>query len=319
MKSVSITASSRPAGARTSATRLLTRDAAENIARVLTEALPYIREFQGKTLVVKYGGNAMANPELQAGFARDIVLMNLVGINPVVVHGGGPQIDAMLERIGATPNFVNGMRVTDGQTMDVVEMVLGGQVNKQIVSQINVHGGRAVGLSGKDGGLIRARRLEPNADDAPSGAIEDLGLVGEVVHVNPEVVHALTQADFIPVIAPIGAGQDNVSYNINADLAASRVAETLKAEKLILLTDTAGLKDASGKVLSRPSVAQVRDLIVEGTIREGMLPKINAALEALQGGVHAVHIIDGRTRHAPLVEIFTDGGIGTLIEAEREF
>ena len=284
--------------------------AAMNVARVLTEALPYIRRFAGKTVVIKYGGNAMVDETLKNGFARDIALMKLVGINPVVVHGGGPQIGQLLARIGKESRFVDGMRVTDAETMDVVEMVLGGLVNKQIVDLINRHGGRAVGLSGKDAGLIRARRmtLRNAADD-----VVDIGQVGEVAHIDPGIVTLLDQADFIPVIAPIGVGEDGCAYNINADLVAGKVAEVIGAEKLMLLTNTAGVLDREGRLLTGLSPEQVARLIDDGTIHGGMLPKIACALSAVRNGVRASHIVDGRVEHAVLLELFTDAGVGTLI------
>ena len=295
----------------------LTTESAQNVAHVLTEAMPYIRRFRGKTVVIKYGGNAMVDEALKSGFARDIVLMKLVGINPVVVHGGGPQIGRLLEKIGKKSKFVEGMRVTDPETMDVVEMVLGGQVNKEIVSLITHHGGRAVGLTGKDGDLIRARKLhiERNSPELDAPEIIDLGHVGEVESVDPAVVDMLVGGDFIPVIAPIGVGKDGCSYNINADLVAGRMAEVLKAEKLILLTNTAGLLDRQEKLLTGLNASDVDKLIADGTIHGGMLPKIACALSAVNSGVKAAHIIDGRVAHAVLVELFTDEGVGTLIRA----
>lgn len=286
-----------------------------NIARVLTEALPYIRRFAGKTMVIKYGGNAMVDDALKSGFARDVVLMKLVGMNPVVVHGGGPQIGSLLERIGKESRFVDGMRVTDSETMNVVEMVLGGLVNKEIVALINSHGGSAVGLTGKDGAMITARKLTfaRNAPEMNASEIIDIGHVGEVSAVNADVVNMLIRGDFIPVIAPIGVGDDGQSYNINADLVASKVAEVLGAEKLILLTNTAGVLDKDEKVVSGVTAADVDRLIDEGAIYGGMLPKVRCALEAVQGGVQTAHIIDGRVEHAVLLEIFTDQGVGTLI------
>lgn len=293
----------------------LTADAARNIAHVLTEALPYIRRFQGKTLVIKYGGNAMVDPVLKTSFARDIVLMKLVGINPVVVHGGGPQIGNLLKRLGKDSEFVQGMRVTDSETMDVVEMVLGGLVNKEIVNLINRQGGRAVGLTGKDGDLIRARKLTLSRQSLEHQVPEiiDIGHVGEVESIDASVVDMLVQGAFIPVIAPIGIGEDGRSYNINADLVAGKMAEVLKAEKLILLTNTQGLLDASGQLLTGLDTNKVQGLIADGTIHGGMLPKIGCALDAVKGGVKKVHIIDGRVQHAVLLELFTDEGIGTLI------
>ena len=295
----------------------LSSAAALNVARVLTEALPYIRRFTGKTIVIKYGGNAMVDDALKSGFARDVVLMKLVGINPVVVHGGGPQIGKLLERLGKRSEFVQGMRVTDSETMDVVEMVLGGLVNKEIVNLINRHGGSAVGLTGKDGGLIRAGKLTltRSAPELEPPEIIDLGHVGEVQSVNAALVHMLVKGDFIPVIAPIGVGEDGHSYNINADLVAGKVAQVLRAEKVIFLTNTAGLLDKAGGVLSGLDARQVDELIADGTIHGGMLPKVRCALEAVQGGVGAAHIIDGRVEHAVLLELFTDQGVGTLIRA----
>jgi len=293
----------------------LNSTAAMNIARVLTEALPYIQRFAGKTIVIKYGGNAMVDEALKNGFARDVVLMKLVGINPVVVHGGGPQIGALLEKIGKESRFVEGMRVTDSETMDVVEMVLGGLVNKEIVNLINRHGGRAVGLTGKDGDLIRARKLTftRSAPEMNAPEIIDVGHVGEVASIDTAVVDMLVRGDFIPVIAPIGVGEDGQSYNINADLVAGKLAETLHAAKLILLTNTAGLLDKQGQLLTGLDANQVDALIADGTIHGGMLPKTRCALEAIRGGVKSVHIIDGRVEHAVLLEIFTDQGVGTLI------
>lgn len=293
----------------------LNRADAVHVAEVLSEALPYIRRFVGKTLVIKYGGNAMESEELKTGFARDIVLMKAVGINPVVVHGGGPQIGDLLKRLNIESRFVDGMRVTDGQTMDVVEMVLGGQVNKDIVNLINSHGGSAIGLTGKDARLIRARKLQVTRQDADMQQPEiiDIGQVGEVASVNTDLLNMLVKGDFIPVIAPIGVGPNGESYNINADLVAGKVAEALHAEKLMLLTNIAGLMDKQGNVLTGLTTAQVDDLIADGTIYGGMLPKIRCALEAVQGGVNSAHIIDGRVPNAVLLEIFTDHGVGTLI------
>ncbi len=293
----------------------LSKDQALNIAQVLSEALPYIQRFTGKTIVIKYGGNAMETEELNNSFARDIVMMKLVGINPVVVHGGGPQIGDLLKKIGKESRFVDGMRVTDSETMDVVEMVLGGLVNKDIVNLINNNGGRAVGLTGKDGQLIRAKKLTitRSSPELKEPEIIDIGHVGEVEKVNTDVVDMLVKSDFIPVIAPIGVGEDGASYNINADLVAGKVAEALNAEKLMLLTNTAGLLDKSGKVLTGLSPAEVDALIADGTIYGGMLPKINCALSAVNNGVTSSHIIDGRVPHAVLLEIFTDAGVGTLI------
>lgn len=293
----------------------LDAQAATQVAHVLTESLPYIRRFAGKTFVIKYGGHAMENEHLKNGFARDIVLMKLVGFNPVVVHGGGPQISELLKRIGKESRFVDGMRVTDSETMDVVEMVLGGLVNKEIVNNINRHGGCAVGLTGKDGDLIHARKLTitRKSPDLEAPEIVDIGHVGEVASIDKSIVETLAKGNFIPVIAPIGVGPDGQSYNINADLVAGKMAEVLHAEKLILLTDTTGVLSQEGKLLTGLDARQVQVLIDDGTIHGGMLPKIGCALEAVRGGVKAAHIIDGRIEHAVLVELFTDAGIGTLI------
>ncbi|MDX5297337.1 MAG: acetylglutamate kinase [Gammaproteobacteria bacterium] len=293
----------------------LDRETAMQVASVLSKGLPYIQRFTGKTIVIKYGGNAMESEDLQASFARDVVLMKLVGINPIVVHGGGPQIGDLLQRLNIRSHFVDGMRVTDSETMDVVEMVLGGLVNKEIVSLINQHGGTAIGLTGKDANLIRARKLmvRKATPDMTTPEIIDIGHVGEVESVNTDVIRLLTESNVIPVIAPIGVGRDGASYNINADLVAGKVAEALNVEKLILLTNIAGLQDKSGKVLTGLSAAQVNALIEDGTIYGGMLPKIRCALDAVENGVSTAHIIDGRVAHATLLEIFTDEGVGTLI------
>ncbi|MGE0082669.1 MAG: acetylglutamate kinase [Thiohalomonadaceae bacterium] len=295
----------------------LNTPAAVQNARILSEALPYIRRFYGKTIVVKYGGNAM-NDAADVSFARDVVLMKLVGMNPVVVHGGGPQIGDLLKRLGKESRFVDGMRVTDAETMDVVQMVLGGLVNKQIVSLLNRHGGKAVGLTGKDADLIRARKLtfKRSAPEMNAPEIIDIGHVGEVESVDASVVDMLVQGDFIPVIAPVGVGPDGESYNINADVVAGKVAEALKAEKLMLLTNTPGLLDKQGQVLTGLTAAQVDALIADGTIYGGMLPKIRCAVEAVNNGVTSAHIIDGRQEHALLLEIFTDEGVGSLIRKE---
>ncbi len=284
---------------------------------LLMEALPYIRKFQGKTFVIKYGGNAMVDPRLKEGFARDIVLMKLVGMNPVVVHGGGPQIGQLLARIGKESQFVQGMRVTDQETMDVVEMVLGGLVNKEIVHLINRHGGKAVGLSGKDGGMISARKLalHPLAGDGLPSEIIDIGHVGEVTGINAELVSLLDSGDFIPVIAPIGIGEDGATYNINADLVAGYLAGTLRAEKLLLLTNTAGVLGADGHLIVNMDAARTEQLIREGVIHGGMLPKVRCALDAVSAGVGSAHIVDGRVEHAVLLEVLTDEGVGTLIRA----
>jgi acetylglutamate kinase len=293
----------------------LDAQAATQVAHVLTESLPYIRRFSGKTIVVKYGGNAMDNEHLKNSFARDIVLMKLVGFNPVVVHGGGPQISELLKRIGKESRFVDGMRVTDSETMDVVEMVLGGLVNKEIVNNINRHGGCAVGLTGKDGDLIRARKLtiSRKSPELEEPEIIDIGHVGEVASIDRSIVETLTHGNFIPVIAPIGVGNDGASYNINADLVAGKVAETLQAERLLLLTDTPGILDRNGALIDRVSTRDVDALIEEGTISGGMLPKVACALDAVHGGVMSATILDGRVEHAVLLEIFTESGIGTMI------
>ena len=289
----------------------LTPKSANERAQILAEALPYIRRFKNKTIVVKYGGNAMVDDELKNGFARDVVLMKLVGMNPVVVHGGGPQIGQLLERMGKESKFVDGMRVTDAETMDVVEMVLGGLVNKEIVSMINHHGGKAVGLTGKDGGLIRAKKMllkKASGDDSV-----DIGHVGEVESIDPEVVAVLDTKNFIPVVAPIGVGKEGEAYNINADIVAGKLAVTLAAEKLILMTNTPGVLDKQEKLLTGLSANAVDGLIADGTISGGMLPKVNCALDAVKSGVHSAHIIDGRVPHALILEILTDEGVGTLI------
>ncbi len=293
----------------------LDRDTAVNIARVLTESLPYIQRFIGKTIVVKYGGNAMVDPRLKDSFARDLVLMKLVGMNPVVVHGGGPQIGSLLARLNIESRFVEGMRVTDTQTMDVVEMVLGATVNKEIVANINRHGGKAIGVTGKDGNLIEATRMSVTVRTPETNAPEivDIGHVGEVHRINRAVLDMVLNSDFIPVVAPIGVDRAGLSYNINADLVAGRIAEVLQAEKLILLTNVPGLMDADGKVLTGLDQAGVNRLIDDGVIRGGMLPKIRCALEAVAAGVNSAHIIDGTVPHAVLLEVFTDEGVGTLI------
>ena len=291
---------------------------ARAIARILTEALPYIRKFAGNTVVVKYGGNAMVDEALKRGFATDVALMKLVGIHPVVVHGGGPQIGKLLERLNIESRFVDGLRVTDSRTMDVVEMVLGGQVNKEIVSLLNRNHGKAVGISGKDGNLIRARRLKARGqsrETADASEFVDLGQVGEIVSINTQVLEMMKASDFIPVIAPVGTDEDGISYNINADSVAGSIAGALGAEKLILLTNVAGVRDDAGNVLTGLSVGQLEELATTGILKGGMLPKVECALDALRAGVHSAHIIDGRIEHALLLEIFTDEGVGTLIAA----
>jgi acetylglutamate kinase len=293
----------------------LSLDAAGNVARVLTESLPYIQRFTNKTIVVKFGGNAMVDAKLKEQFARDIVLMKLVGMNPVVVHGGGPQIGTLLKQLNIDSHFVDGMRVTDSRTMDVVEMVLGGNVNKEIVSLLNHNGGKAVGITGKDGDMIHARKMivSQQTPEMTAPEIIDIGHVGEVESIDTSVLDMLINSNFIPVIAPIGVGADGSSYNINADLVAGKIAEVLKAEKLMLLTNVAGLLDKNGEVLTGISTQQVDELIADGTIYGGMLPKIRCAQEAVKSGVTSSHIIDGRVPHAVLLEIFTDEGVGTLI------
>lgn len=293
----------------------LTSSRSQEIAAVLTESLPYITQFVGKTIVVKYGGNAMVDDELKHNFAKDIVLMKLVGMNPIVVHGGGPQIGSMLERLSIESRFVDGMRVTDTQTMDVVSMVLGGLVNKEIVSLINQHGGLAMGLTGKDGKLITATKLEVSqkSPDMQTTEIIDIGHVGEVQAINVELLGSLQKTGIIPVIAPIGVGKDGVTYNINADLVAGKVASLMNAEKLMLLTNVSGVKSQQGEVLTGLTAARVASLIEDGTISGGMLPKIACALDAVASGVSSAHIIDGTVPHAVMLEIFTDTGVGTLI------
>jgi len=302
----------------------LSIEAAKNITTVLSEALPYIQQFTGKTIVIKFGGNAMVDDKLKAGFARDVVMMKLVGINPVIVHGGGPQIGNLLTELGIESHFVDGMRVTDSKTMDVVEMVLGGAVNKEIVHLINQAGGKAVGVTGKDGQLIKAQKLKLSGNISRKKSLElqvpeiiDIGQVGEVVSINTDVIDMLTSSNFIPVIAPIGVDDQGRSYNINADLVAGKIAEVLKAEKLMLLTNVSGLQDKSGKVLTGLSTLQVDNLITDGTIFGGMLPKIKCALNAVKSGTISAHIIDGRVNHAALLEIFTDQGVGTKITSKK--
>ncbi|MEJ2198365.1 MAG: acetylglutamate kinase [Desulfuromonadales bacterium] len=290
-----------------------------NKANVLVEALPWIRQFYGKTIVIKYGGNAMVEEHLKEGFARDVILMKYIGLNPVVVHGGGPQIGKVLEAMGIETRFEQGMRVTDARTMDVVEMVLGGKVNKEIVANINRHGGRAVGLTGKDGNLLTARKLEMKAinPDTLTPEIIDIGMVGEVAGINPAIIISLEQANFIPVIAPVGVDESGRTYNINADLVAGKVAGALQAEKLILLTDVEGVRDKSGKLLNTIDIAEVQGLIDDGTIVGGMIPKVTCCLDAVAAGVKKTHIIDGRMEHACLLEVFTDQGVGTAVAKFR--
>ncbi len=283
-------------------------------AAILAEAMPYIRRFHGKTIVVKYGGNAMTDENLKQCFARDVVLLKLVGMNPVVVHGGGPQIDHLLARVGKKGEFIQGMRVTDAETMDVVEMVLGGQVNKEIVHLINQSGGKAVGLTGKDGGMIRARKMTLADQSDPARQI-DVGQVGEITQIDPSLIGLLDSGDFIPVIAPIGIGQAGETYNINADLVAGKIAEVLKAEKLVLLTNTPGVLDKAGNLLTGITPGDIDAMVADGTLSGGMLPKIASALDAARSGVKSVHIIDGRVEHALLLEILTDHGVGTMIRA----
>ncbi|HBX38963.1 MAG TPA: acetylglutamate kinase, partial [Marinobacter adhaerens] len=293
--------------------------AAKNIANVLTESLPYIQQFTGSTIVVKYGGNAMTDETLKNSFARDIVLMKLVGMNPVVVHGGGPQIGSLLERLNIQSEFIEGQRVTDSQTMDVVEMVLGGLVNQEIVALLNKNGGKAIGITGKDGNLIRAEKLlkKKAGDNGQADKLLDLGQVGKVTRINTEVLRMMEHSDFIPVIAPIGVDDSGATYNINADTVAGEIAKVLNAEKLMLLTNISGVMDKKGNVLTGLTTAQVDELISDGTIYGGMLPKINCALDAVNHGVRSAHIIDGRVEHAVLLEIFTHTGVGTLISNTR--
>lgn len=294
---------------------MLTKTTAAQKAQTLAEALPYIKRFFDKTIVIKYGGNAMTDPALQDCFARDVVLLKLVGMNPVVVHGGGPQINDLLDRLGKKGTFIQGMRVTDEETMDVVEMVLGGQVNKEIVNLINRHGGKAVGLTGQDGNFIRARKLLMQNKEIP-GEFIDIGSVGDITAIDPSLIAFLDTGDFIPVIAPIGVGADGETYNINADVVAGKLAEILGAEKLILLTNTPGVLDKAGNLLTGLTPKQVDEMVEDGTLSGGMLPKISSALDAARSGVKSVHIIDGRVEHALLLEVLTDEGVGTLIKAK---
>jgi len=298
-----------------------TQDNAQNAiapaqkAKILAEALPYIKRFFDKTIVIKYGGNAMTDAHLKECFAQDVVLLKLVGMNPVVVHGGGPQINEMLDKLGKKGEFIQGMRVTDAETMDVVEMVLGGQVNKEIVNLINRHGGKAVGLTGQDGNFIHAHKLMMEDMNDPTKMI-DVGQVGEITAIDPSIINFLDSGDFIPVVAPIGVGEDGDTFNINADVVAGKLAEILGAEKLILLTNTPGVLDKSGNLLTGLTPKQIDDLVADGTLSGGMLPKISSALDAARSGVKAVHIIDGRVEHALLLEVLTDEGVGTLIKAK---
>jgi acetylglutamate kinase len=293
----------------------LSPSSASDKAKILAEALPYIRRFHGKTIVIKYGGNAMIEENLKQGFARDVVLLKLVGMNPVIVHGGGPQINDMLKRVGKQGEFIQGMRVTDAETMEVVEMVLGGLVNKEIVNLINHHGGLAVGLTGKDGGFIRAKKMLIQ-DRERVDQLLDIGQVGEIESIDPALIELLETRDFIPVIAPIGVGKNGESYNINADLVAGELARVINAEKLVLLTNTPGVLDKDGNLLTGLTAAKVDELINDGTISGGMIPKIGSALEAVKRGVKSCHIIDGRVEHGLLLEVLTDEGVGTLIRAD---
>ena len=294
---------------------MLNQTTAATKARTLAEALPYIKRFFDKTIVIKYGGNAMTDEHLKECFAQDVVLLKLVGMNPVVVHGGGPQINEMLDKLGKKGEFIQGMRVTDAETMSVVEMVLGGQVNKEIVNLINRHGGKAVGLTGQDGNFIHAHKLLMEDLNDPQKMI-DVGLVGEISAIDPSIINFLDGGDFIPVVAPIGVGKDGESYNINADVVAGKLAEILGAEKLIMLTNTPGVLDKNGELLTGLTPKQIDDLVAEGTLSGGMLPKIGSALDAARSGVKTVHIIDGRVEHALLLEVLTDEGVGTLIKAK---
>lgn len=294
---------------------MLSQTTAAKKARTLAEALPYIKRFFDKTIVIKYGGNAMTDEHLKNCFAQDVVLLKLVGMNPVVVHGGGPQINEMLDKLGKKGEFIQGMRVTDEETMDVVEMVLGGQVNKEIVNLINRHGGKAVGLTGQDGNFIHAHKLLMEDMNDPTKFI-DIGQVGEISAIDPSIINFLDSGDFIPVVAPIGVGKDGETYNINADVVAGKLAEILNAEKLILLTNTPGVLDKSGELLTGLTPKQIDGLVADGTLSGGMLPKISSALDAARSGVKTVHIIDGRVEHALLLEVLTDEGVGTLIKAK---
>lgn len=294
---------------------MLSQTTAAKKARTLAEALPYIKRFFDKTIVIKYGGNAMTDEHLKNCFAQDVVLLKLVGMNPVVVHGGGPQINEMLDKLGKKGEFIQGMRVTDAETMEVVEMVLGGQVNKEIVNLINRHGGKAVGLTGQDGNFIHAHKLLMEDMNDPTKFI-DVGQVGEISAIDPSIINFLDKGDFIPVVAPIGVGVDGETYNINADVVAGKLAEILGAEKLILLTNTPGVLDKNGELLTGLTPKQIDDLVTDGTLSGGMLPKISSALDAARSGVKAVHIIDGRVEHALLLEVLTDEGVGTLIKAK---
>ncbi len=294
---------------------MLNQTTAAQKANTLAEALPYIKRFFDKTIVIKYGGNAMTDEHLKECFAKDVVLLKLVGMNPVVVHGGGPQINEMLDKLGKKGEFIQGMRVTDEETMDVVEMVLGGQVNKEIVNLINRHGGKAVGLTGQDGNFIHAHKLMMEDKDDPSKFI-DIGQVGEISAIDPSIISFLDTGDFIPVVAPIGVGKNGETYNINADVVAGKLAEILNAEKLILLTNTPGVLDKKGELLTGLTPKQIDDMVADGTLSGGMLPKISSALDAARSGVKSVHIIDGRVEHALLLEVLTDEGVGTLIKAK---
>ena len=294
---------------------MLSQTTAAKKAQTLAEALPYIKRFFDKTIVIKYGGNAMTDEHLKQCFAQDVVLLKLVGMNPVVVHGGGPQINEMLDKLGKKGEFIQGMRVTDDETMDVVEMVLGGQVNKEIVNLINRHGGKAVGLTGQDGNFIHAHKLLMEDMNDPTKMI-DVGQVGEITGIDPSIINFLDSGDFIPVVAPIGVGKDGETYNINADVVAGKLAEILNAEKLILLTNTPGVLDKNGELLTGLTPKQIDEMVADGTLSGGMLPKISSALDAARSGVKAVHIIDGRVEHALLLEVLTEEGVGTLIKAK---
>jgi acetylglutamate kinase len=283
-------------------------------AALLAEALPYIKRFHGKTIVVKFGGNAMIDEKLKQCFARDVVLLKLVGMNVIVVHGGGPQIENLLARVGKKGEFVQGMRVTDAETMEIVEMVLGGQVNKDVVNLINQAGGKAVGLTGKDGGMIRAKKFQLHDQNNQADLI-DIGMVGDITRIDPSLIDHLQVGAFIPVIAPIGVGEAGETYNINADVVAGRVAEVLEAEKLVLLTNTPGVLDKNGQVITDVTPVRIKDMVEDGTLHSGMLPKIASALDAARGGVKSVHIIDGRVEHALLLEILTSHGFGTMIRS----
>ncbi len=303
-----------PAAAQSTLSTDVSHIAPRDKAEILSQALPYIRKFHGKTIVIKYGGNAMTDPELQKDFAEDVVLLKLVGLNPVVVHGGGPQIEGLLSKLGKKGEFIQGMRVTDAETMDVVEWVLAGEVQQDVVGLINAAGGKAVGLTGRDGGMIRAKKLKVQDKDDPSKE-HDIGQVGDIVSIDPSVVKALQDDQFIPVVSPIGFGENNESYNINADVVAAKLATVLRAEKLLMLTNIRGVLDKDGQLLTELTPRRIDELVADGTISGGMIPKIAGAIDAAKSGVNAVHIIDGRVPHAMLLEILSDQAYGTMIRS----